>query len=135
MIVPLASRRGDHAHCPPIHATTPRKHLGDVDPRDTEALAAKVEELQADGLSWGGSPDLAAQSAEDAARMTTLSRMSDAAAGGLAPNSHTGDVDKASRIKARIDAGQEVGADEQAWFLSYTSGAVQQHTAARSKGY
>src|SRR5215218_11261007 len=27
MIVPLASRRGDHAHCPPIHATTPRKHL------------------------------------------------------------------------------------------------------------
>src|SRR6266508_1529967 len=28
MIVPLASRRGDHAHCPPIHATTPRKHLG-----------------------------------------------------------------------------------------------------------
>src|SRR6266487_3834676 len=31
MIVPLGSRRGDHAHCPPIHATTPRKHLvGDV---------------------------------------------------------------------------------------------------------
>src|SRR6266545_3658189 len=27
MIVPLASRRGNHAHCPPIHATTPRKHL------------------------------------------------------------------------------------------------------------
>src|SRR6266536_5258077 len=27
MIVPLGSRRGDHAHCPPIHATTPRKHL------------------------------------------------------------------------------------------------------------
>src|SRR6266487_2499047 len=27
MIVPLGSRRDDHAHCPPIHATTPRKHL------------------------------------------------------------------------------------------------------------
>src|SRR6266536_4331735 len=30
MIVPLGSRRGDHAHCPPIHATTPRKHLDPV---------------------------------------------------------------------------------------------------------
>jgi transposase len=29
MIVPLASRRGDHAHCQPIHATTPRKHLAE----------------------------------------------------------------------------------------------------------
>src|SRR5829696_1787000 len=27
MIVPLASRRGDHTHCPPIHPTTPRKHF------------------------------------------------------------------------------------------------------------
>src|SRR5918996_6017470 len=34
MIVPLAGRRGDHAHCPPIHATTPRKHLAAAEQED-----------------------------------------------------------------------------------------------------
>src|SRR5215218_11120344 len=44
MIVPLASRRGDHAHCPPIHATTPRKHLE----ADWEAALAVQQRLRED---------------------------------------------------------------------------------------
>ena len=40
MIVPLASRRGDHAHCPPIHATTPRKHL--VEGRSNRQIAEQL---------------------------------------------------------------------------------------------
>jgi hypothetical protein len=47
MIVPLGSRSGDHAHCPPIHATTPRKHFSIVITLQTYAHALPQDDAEA----------------------------------------------------------------------------------------
>jgi hypothetical protein len=114
-----------------------RDLMGDVDPRDRDALAAKVAELQADGLSWGGSPDPTAQrAAEHAAERTrsaTLGRMATAAAAGQQVTDPEGD--KAAAIKRRIDAGQPVSDDEAAWFTSYVTQVAAAMGAAQGKGF
>jgi hypothetical protein len=110
-----------------------RTLMSDVDPRDADALRAKVAELQADGLSWNGSPDLAAQRAAEQAGSATLGRMAIAAASG---QHHTDpDGDKAAAIKRRIDAGQPVDQGEAEWFMNHVAQAVAALGAAQGKGY
>jgi hypothetical protein len=106
-----------------------------IDPRDADALRARTEELQRSGLRWGDSPDLTAAAAEEQARMATLNRMSSAIAGGTPLGDGSGDLDRAKRIKARIDQGQGVSPEDEEWFSSYVAGAVQSHTAGRGRGY
>ena len=48
MIVPL--RRVDHAHCPPIHATTPRKHLAEESERRGDTATADRLRAEAQAL-------------------------------------------------------------------------------------
>jgi hypothetical protein len=110
-----------------------RTLMADVDPRDRHALAAKVAELQADGLSWHGSPDLAAAAAAEQAGSASLGRMAHAAATGQ----HVSDLDgdKAAAIKHRIDTGQDVDQAEAEWFMHYTAQAAAALGAAQGKGF
>jgi hypothetical protein len=107
--------------------------MADVDPRDGDALRAKVAELQADGLSWGGAPDLAAAAAAEQQRATTLGRMATAAASGQHHSDPDGD--KAAALKRRIDAGQEVDHDDAEWLVNYVTQAAAAMGAAQGKGF
>jgi len=109
-----------------------RALMGDVDPRDPDALAAKAAELQADGLRWGDEAAAVTARVEEEARMGALDRMSGLAAGGSIP-----DVEgaKADRIKAAIDRHQEVPQEELAWFLEHVEGATDAITAAKRRGW
>jgi hypothetical protein len=109
-----------------------RTLMGDVDPRDSDALAAKVQELQRDGLRWGDDTAATAVRVEDEQRAATLERMSSLAAGGSVVNVEDG---KAQQIKARIDSGQEVPPEELGWFLEHVNGAADAIGSAQRRGY
>ena len=98
-----------------------RALIGDVDPRAPDALAAKVGELQADGLRWGDEAAAITATVEQEARSATLDRMSSLAAGGSVVDVED---DKAAKLKARIDSGQDVTDAELAWFLEHVEGAA-----------
>jgi hypothetical protein len=109
-----------------------RALMADVDPRDTDALTRKAEQLRAGGLRWGDeAADIAARVEEDA-RAATLTRMSSLAAGGSVVDAED---DKLTKIKARIDTHQGVSDDELAWFLERVGGAAEQITDAKLKGF
>jgi hypothetical protein len=109
-----------------------RALMGDVDERDPDALAAKVAELQADGLRWGDEAAAITAKVEQEARSATLDRMSSLAAGGSVPNAED---DKANRIKARIDSGQEVPDADLSWFWQHVGGAHEAITTAKRIGW
>jgi hypothetical protein len=103
-----------------------------TDPRDAQALQARVEELQRSGLRWGDDTAAAAARVEDEQRAATLSRMSSLAAGGSVVDA---EEDKAAKIKARIDRHQPVSDEELAWFLEHVEGAADAITAAQRRGF
>jgi len=102
-----------------------------TDPRDQQALQARVEELQRSGLRWGDDTAAAAR-VEDEQRAATLARMSSLAAGGSVANVED---DKAGKIKARIDSHQPVSDEEMAWFVDHVNGAADAIGAAQRRGY
>ena len=106
--------------------------MGEVDPRDPDALAAKAAELQADGIRWGDEAAAITARVEEQARSATLDRMSSLAAGGSVVDveSH-----KAAKIKARIDSHQGVSEADLAWFIEHVEGAADAITAAKGRGY
>jgi hypothetical protein len=109
-----------------------RTLMGDVDPRDPDALGAKVQELQRDGLGWGDEAAAITALVEEDARRATLDRMSSLAAGGSVANVED---NKAAKIKARIDSHQPVSDEEMAWFVDHVNGAAEAVTAARQRGF
>ena len=109
-----------------------RTLMGDVDPRDAQALHARVEELQRDGLRWGDDTAATAAQLQDDARQATLERMSSLAAGGSVANVED---DKAAKIKGRIDAHQPVSDEEMAWFVDHVNGAADALGSAQRRGY
>ena len=109
-----------------------RALMGDVDPRDPDALAAKVAELQDDGLRWGDEAAAITARIEQEARGATLDRMSSLAAGGSVVDPTE---DKAAKIKARIDNHQGVSEADLAWFIEHVEGAADAIGAAKRRGW